>query len=271
METLIKLIELIFTGPLKKYFKTVFCYLKEKWQTYWMLAVLIILTYAAGFVIAIYEPFKIRVINEKPNKVNAVAEIHGLIDEQVALAGHGVTYMWITVTTPNLNSYKRNLNFAFVKSCNFNIDPQDCLVDSKLVHPEYYLPFDISERDGRFLEEDKIVFFDENNPIIFKELISVVIPVYQDGKLSIEMTALKYKAPKIYQKLQKNPVTLNSMQNIILNKIRDNNIVNKRVIHLILITQWSMREGSQLSLDGLKNSAALIAKTIKDNMLLISI
>ena len=220
--------------------------------------------------------------NREPLRTNSSSEIVKFMESLTMKAGHGITISWITVETPNLKSYQRILKFAFVRGCNKHL-AKDCIIDSKRLNPALYenqsnqgkdMGFPLSEKDGAFLESDKLVFLDEKKPYIFEELQPLLIPVFnKNSGLSLEMRALELKAPDIYRLLlsvQKKLIENtpeNNIQYLAVSKVRDESYNNSRVIHLALITKWNSE--NKLSKEGMAQIVYLIARKIKNNILLI--
>lgn len=275
-------IEIILKILSPKFCKKAIKLLKKHWFRYYLTAIKIITIPIVLYVgsygiygIKEYRNYKLEYINREPVRLNRTFDIVKFIESLVVKAGHGVTISWISIETPNTKSFKKHLEFSVVRGCDFNINSDGCLINSKDENPQYYCNeqnehgcyYELSEKDGIFLEKDKIVFFDENNPVSFKELEPIVIPIYKKGKgLSMEIMALKHRAPKIAKLLSTNPVPINSSTYGVLTKVRDVTFINKNVIYVILVVK---RGDNPLSIEGMKQTAYLIARKIKNNILIL--
>lgn len=277
-----RIIEVILQMLRYKGWNQVISLLKKHWFKYYLTALRIIsvpiVVYVGAYaIIAVKEfrNFETKYINREPVKTNATIGIVEFIEDLIIKTKvHGITISWISITTPDIKSDRKHLEFVVVRGCDFNRKPDNCLTNGKTINPQYYCNeenedgcyYDLSAEDGRFLENDKIVLFDPKNPIDFADLEPVSIPIYKNGTLSFQFRAFAHIAPKIFKLVSTNRVPEDTSTYTVFTKVRDVTFANKRVIYVVVATKWS---DNDLTVEGMEQMVMLIARKIKNNILIL--
>ncbi len=210
--------------------------------------------------------------NKESLNVNAIFAVADLMKQVVIKCKNNVTISWGVLISKNINNYEKELSFPLVVGTGFcnSYNKKLCVFDRKKDNPAFWdAVYTLSDKDGKFIENDEIRLILEHveKPLSFKELEPILIPIYNEMGLSMEMRSLQYKSPDLYKVLVQNPVTLNSMQKIAVSKVRNNTVKNKFVVFLIFATQWGNSENGCTD-EGLKQATFVIADRIKKTMIM---
>lgn len=278
MDNLIKIIEFLIGIPKSSctICKHIYVYVKKVFIKCWLIAFITIFTASfvyIGSIVYLYNkevliPSLLLYKNKEAINASETVNNINLIQDLALKCGLGVTISWAAIEAKNLNSFEKKLTFIAAKSsrkCNKNL----CSFDSKKHNKVFWdKEYELSSEDGMLIEQDQIILTldQKTNPLNFKELHPILIPIYNKHGLSLEMRSLQYKAPDFYRLLLNNPVPLSSMQSIAIAKVRNSSIKNKLVVFLIMASRWRDLEGSCTD-EGLKKAVYIIAERIKNTMI----